>query len=114
MNQKLLVEFEKKHTAYLKDVKERKTSLELTESQQKKLELLLNNINIEEYNDETIVISSPKNIVFSSDKNIVSVAKEAIVLKSSIIHLNPLLSVKSLFSRIMRKLSLKELGKNEK
>lgn len=93
----------------MKEIKTLENKLTLSEKEYNKLKVLLNNIEIREINDDTIVISSDKNIVIHSSNNIVNIAENVIVNKAQIIHLNPVLSIKKLMDRIFFKKSLKEI-----
>lgn len=95
----------------LNDLIETKTFLEknLTPDKLKKLELLLENLDFLEFGKDTILIGSKKNIVIFSEKNLVNAANETIVSKSKIIHLNPFVSIKKIWDKLLKNKSLKEL-----
>lgn len=74
-----------------------------------KLQTLLNNIEIREFGDETIVISSNKNIVIHSQNNLLTLAEGSIIQKAKLIHLNPFIGVKRLLKKLLIKENLEEI-----
>lgn len=85
---------------------EKKYTLRLSAEEYKKIQTLLNNIEIKEFGENTIVISSNKNVVIHSKNNIVNIADGVILDKAKLIHLNPFIGVKKLFSKLLKNKSL--------
>lgn len=74
-----------------------------------KLQTLLSNLEIREFSDDTIVISSNKNVVIHSQNNILTLAEGSIINKAKMIHLNPFIGVKRLFKKLLTKENLEEI-----
>lgn len=92
---------------------EKEYTLRLTAEEYNKLQTLLDNLEIREFGNDTIVISSDKNVVIHSKNNIVNIADGVILDKAKIIHLNPFIGVKKLFSKLLKNKSLEGI-ENEK
>lgn len=89
--------------------KEYKLNLTLNEKEYQTLQKLLKHLEIKEYNDDSIVISSDKNIVFYTKKSFITLAEELIINKAKLIHLNPFIGFKKLFYKIINKENLGEI-----
>lgn len=74
-----------------------------------KLQTLLSNLEIREFGDDTIVISSNKNVVIHSQNNLLTLAEGSIINKAKIIHLNPFIGVKKLLKKLLSKENLEEI-----
>lgn len=88
---------------------EKEYTLRLSAEEYKKIQTLLNNLEIKEFGENTIVISSNKNVVIHSKNNIVNIADGVILDKAKLIHLNPFIGVKKLFSKLLKNKSLEGL-----